>query len=247
MPAVVLPYWKMPPARLVQFCQWNEGVFREGNWEVFVVTEPGHAGVPTLPYPCTMLAYPRDHKIFSLTRTCNYGIKTAMKRGHALVMKTDADIVFPQETMREIESVKDGQAYSPPYHMVDSFEDRHAFTDTRLVADLAIGTVVMTAEGWNKTCGYNEHMMGYGCDDGDMWHRIGLAGIKRYRGLGVYHIAHLKGSVQQEQHVEGDKSRGVRTDHHGREAGINPNKLRENTKIAKRAVWNWPQWGEGLL
>jgi hypothetical protein len=104
----------------------------------------------------------------------------------------------------------------------------------------------MVGADWDKTCGYNENLVGYGCDDGDMWHRIGLAGIKRWRGLGCYHIAHRANTPQKEKHCikSGDNRRYVRTDHHGRNNGINPNRMRENTEIIRKGVWADKDWGK---
>jgi hypothetical protein len=237
----VLPYYKMKDEeRLKEFIGWNEGL---GIKTYAVVDKCLQFEHPLL----ECLVYPKDLPIFSLSKTCNYGIRRCLEEygPGEVIVKTDADICFPYDTAMEMNKVQGGQAYSPPYHMVNSYEDRHSLTRNRLVADLAIGTVVMTGQDWDKVCGYNENLVGYGCDDGDIWHRIGLKGIARHRGLGCYHIAHRAGTPQQEKHC-GGRGRMARTDHHGRANGVNPLRLRENQEILRRSKpWEDRTWGSG--
>jgi hypothetical protein len=238
---LVLPFYKMPEiTRLVEFLDWN----RDIDKVIAVTDRPLGLEDGRL----EELVYPQPLPIFSLSKTCNYGIRyVGEKYGWgSTIVKTDVDIVFPLETLKEMARVEEGQAYSPPYHMVNSFKDRFTYTPNRLVADLAIGTIAMVGTDWMKTCGYNEKLEGYGCDDGDMWHRIGLKGIKRWRGIGCYHIAHRPSSPQKEKHClkTGDNRRLIRTDHHGRNTGVNPNRMRENSKIVQSGVWENQEWGK---
>lgn len=241
-PAVVFVHYKMPLPRLVAHLEWNREAYDFIGARIFVVVDPA-ATVIDLPPGVEVLAYPRPMEIFSLTCTANFGIRTAIDAGCDPIIKTDADMVWPIDALRECAASGEGEAVGPPYQMVDSFEARHSWKN-RLPADLAIGTISMRASGWLRVCGYDERLRGYGCDDGDIWARIGKAGIARNRGMGIYHIAHQAGAVQQEQHTVGDKSAGVRSDHWGRGEGQNPLRLRENGALLRKSLpWSFAEWG----
>ena len=237
-PAVVFVHYRLPWRRMVEHLEWNAAVYQAAGVKVFVVTAEAP---PALPSWAEALIFPRHLATFSLTRTCNFGIRHAIDAGFGPIVKTDSDMVFPADTLAECCAVGAGEAVAPCYQMVNSYQERHTWRN-RLEAPLALGTISMGAPGWEKVCGYDERLEGYGCDDGDIWARIGAAGLRRVRGLGIYHIAHVAGVVQQEAHCVGDKAKGVRTDHHNRD-GINPNRLRENRAILRRGAWKSADWG----
>lgn len=238
MRAVVFVHYRLPLPRLVDHFRWNADAYIDQEAEVYVVTD---RDIPAPPW-VNILPYPKPLAVFSLTKTANYGIRKALDDGAEVVCKTDADIVFPVDSLAECFAVGEKEAAAPMYEMVDSWEERHT-SKNRLQADQAIGTVAMRARGWMDVSGYHEELEGYGCDDGDLWQRIGASGIARRRSLGVYHIAHQAGTTQQEAHTPGDKARGTRSDHWGRAEGLNPNRLRENRRIAGLSRWRSEAWG----
>jgi hypothetical protein len=240
MPAVVFVAYRLPLARISAHLEWNAALYAATpDLRIFVVTD----WRDDLAFShIDKLIYPRDLPIFSLSRTKNYGIRKALDSGCDPVLATDADIAWTPDAWAECLGVTQNQAVGPMYFMVDSFAARHEMSRNRVMADLAIGTVAMRSSGWLKVCGYNERLEGYGCDDGDLWRRIGGAGIQQYRATGVYHIAHQSGAIQQEKHTQGDKSRGTRADHWGRDDGFNPDRLRENSRITQRP-WASAEWG----
>ena len=238
--AVVFVAYRLPEERIRAHLEWNAGIFgAPPELKIYIVTDR------TLSFPAGVncLVYPRAMPVFSLARTKNYGIRQALDAGAEIIVATDADMAWTGDAWAECRAVGERQCVAPIYHMVDSFSLRHAFTPNRVVADLAIGTVAMRASGWRKVCGYNERLEGYGADDGDLWRRIGAAGIRQYRGAAIYHIAHQSGAVQQEAHTAGDKSRGTRADHWGRGDGFNPDQLQNNIRRA-RQPWQNPDWGK---
>lgn len=249
-PALVFVHYRLPEQRLIDHFEWNADLYRAADARVFVVCDPETAALsvpPCLQPPASslkpvLLPYPGPMPIFSLAKTKNFGIRAAIDAGHDPIIATDADIAFPPDAMAELLQVEEGQAVAPVYQMVHTYQTRHRMTG-RIQADLAIGTISMRASGWLAVHGYNELMEGYGCDDGEIWARMGNAKIERFRGLGCYHIAHVAGSVQQEAHTAGDKSHGVREDHWNRENGFNPRRFRENRKAARRVPWRCAEWG----
>jgi len=242
-PALVFVHYRIPEQRLIDHFAWNAEVYRAAGLIAYVVTDRPFptCGLRTIDY-AQALVYPKPLEVFSLARTKNYGIRAAIDAGHDPIIATDADIAFPPDAMAELLQVEEGQAVAPVYQMVHTYQTRHRLTG-RIQADLAIGTISMRASGWLAVHGYNELMEGYGCDDGEIWARMGQAKIERFRGLGVYHIAHVAGTIQQEAHTAGDKSHGVREDHWNRENGFNPRRFRENRKAARRVPWRCAEWG----
>jgi hypothetical protein len=244
--AVVFVHYRLPESRLRDHLRWNAAAYQSAGVGVVVVVEPASVdrlqGADWWPAWAQAIPYRRPMDVFSLSRTKNLGIRAAIDRGDETVVATDADIVFPADALTECLSVGDRQAVAPVYHMVSSHEERHLMSG-RVITEAAIGTVAMRVDGWLSVCGYHEELEGYGCDDGDLWRRIGLAGIAQLRGIGCYHIAHEAGTIQQEAHMPGDKTGGVRKDHWGRGDGFNPNRLRENRRISQLSRWRNQQWG----
>jgi GT2 family glycosyltransferase len=93
----------------------------------------------------------------------------------------------------------------------------------------------MAAADWERMRGYDERMLGYGVEDGDLVLRALKAGIAISRGSTiVYHIAHDEGSPQIKR---------ARGDWWNR-ASINPDRHDHNHLIRAQSIWTGGPEGE---
>lgn len=211
-PAVVFVSYKIPTQRLDEHFRWNDSLYRHSNTRVYVVTDRPY----DVPDYAECLVYSESMPVFSLTKTRNFGIRTAIKRSHDLITCSDVDIAFAPEAWERGLAVDDLSAAMPVYLMADNFPERR-FKHIR--AENATGTVTMTAANW-KHLEYDERCTGYGCDDGILRSDIGHAGLRIDRQGVAYHIAHQSGSPQEE--FQG------RRDQWNRESGFNPENFTGN-------------------
>ena len=225
--AVTFTHYNIPAKRLQDHFAWNDAVYRKHNARVYVVTDKQY-DVP--PY-AECLVYPSKMPVFNLSKTSNYGVKTAINNGYDIIIKTDTDIVFSPEVFNACIQVRDKEAVIPYYKMSDNYAERN---EKFVMAPYATGTISMTADGWEINH-FNELCEGYGCDDGILKRRIEKSGygIKRYKQFDLWHIAHEAGTVQKEFHG--------RTDHWNRDSGFNPENFKRNGQLPEFSG----EWGTG--
>ncbi len=221
--AVVFPSYRIPEHRLRDHFEWNSQLYIGSGAKVFVVSDreydvPDYA--TCVIFPEEKLPIRKKRQVFATTRLRNMGIRTAIESGCDVVICTDVDICFESEAWESLLAVADGVA-SIPYCRMSYADNMVRRKDKWIPADLATGTVSMTAANWGKVQ-YCEDQVAYGCDDGRLQMGIEEAGICEDRTGHIYHIAHVDGVEQKE-------FRG-RCDHWNRENGFNPENFRGNCR-----------------
>ena len=220
-PAVVIVSYRIPEVRLRDFFRWNDATFRRDNATVYAVTDREY-DVPDygrcVIYPEELLPKLDGEPKFSLAKTKNRGLKTAMLDGHHVVICSDVDIWFPPQTWDRLAAVPPGMAMVPIYMMAMSWERRHQDCHQDRGAT---GTIAMQAQHWQEIH-YDPRYIGYGAEDGKIMQDIRGTGLEINRTMTVYHIAHERGAPQ---HNFQD-----RTDYHNPD--FNPWRLEENAKFA---------------
>lgn len=176
--AVVAVHYRVPESRLREFFSWNDAAFRAAGARVIIVSDVPRDGLPE--YAETVV-FPVPLKMFSISRTANFGIRRAIDQGAGVVLKTDIDCVL--DTLHALVTAVDGEAAWSPYRMVADLEDRGK------VWNSARGTVCLTAGDWQRLNGYDERMSGYGVDDGDLRSRARHAGIRWRRCEPLRHVS----------------------------------------------------------
>lgn len=237
--AVVATWYRLPQKRLRDFLSWNDRVFRAFGVRVWIVSDCEIGGLPS---HVNVLPYLIEMPMFSLGRTSNYGIRSAIDSGAGVVIKTDVDVMIPPETMQRLLAVPERAAAFPVYRMAQSAAEATARPEMAIRWEGTRGTVAMRSECWRELCGYDERMAGYGPEDGALEDRCLRAGLKLSRleegtTAPVYHIAHEEGSPQR---------RDRRTDHWNR-GGINPENREQINELRARADWRDPEWGRPLI
>jgi len=232
MIAYVVTHYKMPPYRLHDFLLWNDQIFNRPETRLVIVIDKP---LLSLPDYARAVVFPKPMDRFALSWTSNYGIRAAMSDGADIICKTDPDCIIPQELHRRIATVKDGHAIAPVYHMAATADHVRRGASTIRPWNASRGTIAMRQSGWHAVHGYDERMIGYGPEDGDICDRIQARGIAidRARGAPIYHIAHDSGVTQHP---------AKRTDHWGR-GGINPENRQEIKAIRRQKNWHNPEWG----
>jgi hypothetical protein len=158
-PAVVLVHYKMPADRLLQHFQWNDQQYRQTTATVYVVTDR-HICLPDY---ARVLIYPEAMSEFSLAKTSNYGIRTAIDNHHSQIVKTDSDVCF--NDLITVLAVGRFDAHAPRYSSVACYETRHI---SQGIMPDGYGTVAMTATNWLRVQGYHEEMSGWGYEDEEL-------------------------------------------------------------------------------
>ena len=230
-PVIVAVHYRLPAERLAAWFAWNaEGVAAVGA-RAIIVSDQAHPAPPW----AEVLIYPHPMKLFSLTRTANFGLRRAVDQGAGVIIKTDADcILTPAWLAYALENVRLGHGVCPRYWMIHTPEDR----DKAEKHPCIIGSMALVAADWAQVHGYRETMEGYGVDDCDLRDRLLAAGVDvpLVDHPRLYHVAHKPGTPQGRQ----------RSDQHGR-GGINPFNPRNHSanKAKARVAWDCPAWGLG--
>ncbi len=227
---VVFVSWCVPEHRLRDHFEWNDSIYRSAGACVFAVTDreynlPDYA--QCVIFPETRLPLHKGQRRFSLTRTKNAGLRAAIAAGCDPIICSDVDICFEPDAWGDALAVTDLTAAVPVYRMSHSAE-RSKRADAYDLAELATGTVTMTAANWRKIH-YCERQWGYGCDDGYIVEKITDAKIDIIRLGCVYHMAHIDGTPQEEFN-----EKAPRVDHWNRDSGLNPENFRRNARFQRR-------------
>jgi hypothetical protein len=211
----------MPSERFHSWLRWNTVELLSPDLIVFAVGKE----VPERPCvaPCIEdLVYPLPLDRFSLARTSNFGIRTAIDQGAKVIVKTDPDIYFAGQLTRLL-AVKPGELLSP--RMVDVSEPGGYRPDPpRHAGD---GTVAMRAEDWQRCQGYDEKFVGYGGEDNEIVFHAESLGIKVDRSGVVEHVSHVARQV-----------RGPAWN-----PDFNPPNSQANVALAGRLPGSQPDWG----
>jgi len=225
--AIVITHYKMPHMRAAHFGSWNHKIIFDYLPAVFVVTDSPHLAVSR----SSVLQYPGEMEIFSLAKTSNFGIRTAILEGFDIIIKTDVDCVISDNLFQQMISIDEKEAVCPIYHMAESYGTRESNKSKPWRASK--GTFAMHRSAWEKVRGYDERMHGYGIEDGDLFDRVHRAGVKilRFGQFPIYHIAHDNNQAKN--------SRGC----WNRKNGFNPKKHNHNTAIRRLHNWCDPYWG----
>jgi hypothetical protein len=215
---IVTTAYSIPESRMRNWLEWNSHL-----WDEALPVIVGHPDID-LWHPC-LLRYPTTLDPFCLSKTSNAGIRYAIESGADVIIKTDIDCIIPKETWEEWKkAVSDGHALAPKYRMAESALPKDM--DRAKEMYQLVGTIIATAHDWKLSKGYDERMVGYGIEDGDLRDRMLSLGIEVPRGTQpVYHVAHRPGTPQVI---------GKRRDQWNRN-GINPPNREENYSL--RGTW----------
>jgi hypothetical protein len=220
---VVTTAYLIPHSRIENWLRWNSWLWEYGHATPVIVGHPPVLG--EMPEHDCILPYPEVLEPFCLAKTSNAGIRYAIEQGAEMVVKTDIDCIITVNAWTDWHlSVKEGKALAPKYMMTqtDSTKDiARAEQNHQLV-----GTIVATSGDWIRSKGYDERMVGYGIEDGDLRDRMIGLGIQVPRGKApIYHVAHRAGTPQVP---------GKRRDQWNRH-GVNPMNREENMGL--RGTW----------
>jgi len=219
--AVVIVSYRIAENRLADFFEWNDATFRADDVLVYVVTDreydvPDYA--QCVIFPESKLPKENGKPIFSLSKTKNRGLRTAVEDGADIVVCSDIDIWFPPYVWQRIRETPAGHAFIPVYLMAKTWENRRNDSHQDFGAT---GTIIMRADHWRQIH-YDPRYFGYGAEDGKILADIKQAGLQIDRHLPVYHIAHERGTDQH--NFKG------RTDYHNKD--FNPLRFKENMVFA---------------
>lgn len=221
---VFVSYLKVPEQRLQDHFRWNARLYESygDHLRVYVVSDVEHKLPPyaeTIIYPIERLPVVDGQPRFSLTMTKNAGVDSALLDDAEVIICTDVDIAFWDDSFDAMTRVDDTCAAVPVYRMAPSYERRE-----KGEFDYGCtGTIAMTAANW-KRLWYDERCVGYGADDGIMLRDICRAGLTVLRSTVVSHIAHVPG--------DGKRTPGSGAETcWGRDGGFNFDNFHENRKL----------------
>lgn len=231
--ACVLTHYRMPGQRLNDWIRWNRDAFQAAEVTAWVVSD-----VPRrVPDWVRLIIYPLDMDVFSLSRTSNFGIRSAIDAGTKIICKTDPDCILSPALLLAVSSLTPGDGICPTYRMAEDATSEAVARSRPWEASK--GTVALSASSWEALNGYDERQVGYGIEDGDLYGRaMTLLGTDRCTrgGHPVYHVAHSQGK---------QSSGNTRSDCWGRDSGFNPRNHRSNM-TSRRTLWSCADWGRAI-
>jgi len=150
---------------LSDYISWNEDLFERANIHPIVVSDKAQ----TLPEGWTCVVYPREEKVFSLSRYSNYGVRQASED---IVLKTDIDMVMDASHLNYAR--KNCKVGSPLLWLTCSFKHRdpdliEVDTKYKIRPGAYGGGLCMHRDDWHASRGMNELMEGYNSDDKEMF------------------------------------------------------------------------------
>jgi len=229
--SIVACHYRLPEKRLKDFIAWNTELFIKFGVTVHIVSDVPRTGLPDW---VKIHVYPRELKVYSPAKVSNLGIRQA---GRGIVCKTDIDCVFSEGAMKEISVVFPGLGIYFNYLMVKSYETKN-FSQRW---GSTCGTMALHFDDWNKLCGYDERLDGYGIEDGD-----GMARARTFCKVprsneAVYHVSHGNTELWSQTNV------CLRRDLWNRKDGFCPDRHVANRKIRDSVEkWKNPDWGLGI-
>lgn len=230
----VVTHYRLPPERLQDFLVWNDKSFRSVSARLLVVMDQPLLRLPD--YACAAV-FPKKMERFALSWTSNFGIRTAINNGANIVCKTDPDMLITEDLAAILASVQSKTAVSPVYRMAQGPNEARQRPESCLVWDGSRGTFAMNSGDWRAVSGYDQRMVGYGPEDGDLCDRCKREKIKifRHSDSPIFHIAHDPGTPQK---------KGQRFDQWGRDDGFNAENRPEINALRRLNNWDDPSWGK---
>lgn len=231
--AIVTTHYRLPPKRLEDFISWNDAAFRLAGIRLFIVT---NRPCLRLPDYARAVVFPLPMDRFALSWTSNYGVRSAMDSGATLICKTDPDMLMSSNLLSRIAAIGEKEAAAPLYRMAQSAQEARERPQACKAWAGSRGTIAMHSGAWEAVSGYDERMIGYGPEDGDICDRCKREGIKvrRLQDTPIFHIAHDEAAPQ---------GQGRRNDQWGRDSGFNTENRPEINAIRKLNDWRDPEWG----
>lgn len=214
---VVVPAYKIPFDRILSWYAANNKIFVDKNLKAIIITENILSYCPDW---CTNIVYPEEQKIFSISKTKNYGIRSV---GHGIIITCDIDIIFSEEFIDVCYDLKENQALFPTYYAVRSFSSR----DMTNPWPRPKGVNAAHYSAFERIHGYNEKMVAYGSEDGDLFNRFVYAGFEVLTQKHIWHVAHDGKTVVFE----------YRSDQWNRDSGFNPYNCDNNRKLLLTTNW----------
>lgn len=174
--AVVVVAYKLEDSLIEQFLKYNTNIEN-----LFMVTDSKFEG------EFIRIEAP-EMEIFSISKCANIGIRTAIDAGFDIVLKTDIDCIITDEVKQYCLDI--------PARMAACWRHCNVFDPEKLhineMDSRCIGSAVMHSQMWDEVNGYNEHMEGYGYDDGDLRFRTRSKGFTMPTLIKpkLYHVWH---------------------------------------------------------
>lgn len=212
--AVVFTSYRVPESRLNEHFSWNDAAYRATGVQVYVVADREYV----VPDYAHCLVYDQPMPVFNLARTSNFGIRQALNAGHAIIVKTDVDVCFPEHALARFVRCFDDEALVPLYLMAANYDERRW---NYVEMATAQGTVALTAANW-QALAYDERCVGYGAEDGALMAEISKKQLSVNRDGIVWHIAHVANTPQTNK----------RTDFWNRDNDFNPQRIEINKRAA---------------
>lgn len=229
---VFVAYGCVPTSRVDDHFAWNDPFYRDPTVRVYLVTGRGgfdlHPRVTQCLMPESHLPMKNGKVIFSLCKTKNFGIQSALDDDADVIICTDVDVAFSPAAWDIMCEVEPGQAIMPVYHLCREFANRQQ--EPRRIDYGMTGTTAMVAEHWREIQ-YDERCVGYGADDGILLRDIRRAGIQLIPPTRKFPIAPVVWHVDHTLATVGNVPGEGRPDCWGRAEGFNPDNFETNRKL----------------
>ena len=192
---IVVPAWKLGVSALRTFCDRNTKQLDEHS-AILLVAEGGF-DPKSLERPAWVLNYPKDQPVFSIPKTVNFGIRTACEgEPDSIIVKTDTDVIFSKRSLNKLrEEVQPGSGLvqlCADVEQVNGMVSCNKPWEAMFKRQEGFGAcLAMHAGDWNSLNGYDERIVGWGCDDWEMFLRASKKiKMKISSQCPVYHVAH---------------------------------------------------------
>ena len=229
--SVVACHYRLPQKRLHDFIDWNRELFVKYGVTLHLVSDTQWMALPSW-VKCHV--FPAPMKIYSPARASNYGIRQA---GLGIVCKTDIDIVFSEDALKDVSRIGPGYGVYFYYLMAKNYETRHINRKWGSTC----GTMALHFDDWNKLCGYDERLEGYGVEDGEGVVRAKAICKVDRSNADLFHIAHNGDELWSQTNV------CLRRDLWNRRDGFCPDRHVINREIRdNHPKWKSIDWGKGI-
>jgi len=192
---LVVPAWNLGLDVMRTFCDRNLPQFDDRTAILFVVENTFDA--KSLERNAWVLNYPKDQQVFSIPKTVNFGIRTAVEgEPDSIIVKTDADIIFSKRSISKLrDEVKEQfglvQLCSDVSQTDGIVSCNKPWTAMPKRKDGFGACLALHATDWKALNGYDERIIGWGGDDWEMFLRASKnVKMKVSSDFPVYHVAH---------------------------------------------------------
>lgn len=145
--------------------------------------------IPNWPDPRVMMIRVVNQPYWQMGKAINLGMKFATQ---ATTFKVDADVVLVDRLAKKVplegKSFVAGHYSGIPFHNVNYL----------------YGTVFLRTRDFNKMNGYDERFERYGCEDTDLYDRLTVAGLSRFKFYEnqLFHLPHSSIARQVHQKIQ---------------------------------------------